>query len=702
MKTFLILSLIAVSCLAQQKPVAQTKAPAVTPVYQTLKFPPLKAVQLPKVEQFTLPNGLKVMILENHELPLASGSLRIRTGALLEPGDKAGLASIAGQVMRTGGTKQRKADDLNAKLESMAASIEGGIGNDSGSVGFNCLKENLDEVLDLFKEVVVEPAFSQDRLDLILTQARSEISRRNDSPEPIRNREFQNLLYGKDTAFGDREEYATIGNITRADLVAFHARYFFPANAMLSVYGDVDTAAVKAKLEKLFADWTSQKPAVPAFPVVTKQKAAGIYVADKPDSEQTFFTIGHLGGKLSDKDYAALTVMSNILGGGGTFSNRLMQSIRSDKSLAYGISSSWSADYLHEGTFTVSGSTNAATTSQAIAESIKEVKRMREEMVGPTELAAAKQRVENTFVFSFASPVQTLNRMMNYQYYGYPQDFINQYKDAVAKVTAQDILRVAKEYIKPEEFTIVAVGPAAKFTDKLKPLGEIRQLDITIPQPKAEAAKSDAGSLAAGKAALDKVAAAVGGKDKIAGVNDYVQSITSELNMGGNKVNVKQTNFWLKPMVFRQVNELPFGKIIAFFDGEKGFLKAPQGEQPLAGPFAAQVKGQLQRDYFAVLQSNEVKGRAVNLVREGELELKDDNGSVLLFSYDPKTMLPAKLAFTEGGVSAEVAYGNFKEVGGIQLPMQLKISQNGQVSTQTVTDWKLNTGLTVAAMSSKE
>ena len=147
---------------------------------------------------------------------------------------------------------------------------------------------------------------------------------------------------------------------------------------------------------------------------------------------------------------------------------------------------------------------------------------------------------------------------------------------------------------------------------------------------------------------------------------------------------------------------MPFGKIIAFFDGEKGFLKAPQGEQPLAGPFAAQVKGQLQRDYFAVLQSNEVKGRAVNLVREGELELKDDNGSVLLFSYDPKTMLPAKLAFTEGGVSAEVAYGNFKEVGGIQLPMQLKISQNGQVSTQTVTDWKLNTGLTIAAMSSKE
>lgn len=702
MKTFLFISLIVSSAFAQQKPTTPAKTPVVVPVYQTLKFPPLKAVQLPKVEQFTLPNGLKVMILENHELPLASGSLRIRTGALLEPGSKAGLASIVGQVMRTGGTKQRKADDLNAKLESMAASIEGGIGNESGSVSFNCLKENLDEVLDLLKEVVTEPAFSQDRLDLILTQARSGISRRNDSPEPIRDREFQNLLYGKDTPFGENEEYATIDNIKRADLVAFHERYFFPANAMLSVYGDINTAEVRAKLEKLFATWTTQQPAAPAFPTVTRQKVAGLYVADKPDSEQTFFTIGHLGGKLSDKDYAALTVMSNILGGAGTFSSRLMQSIRSDKSLVYGISSSWSADYLHEGTFTISGSTNATTTEQAIAESLKEVKRMREELVGPTELAAAKQRVENTFVFSFASPVQTLNRMMNYQYYGYPQDFINQYKDAVSKVTAQDILRVAKQHIKPEEFMIVAVGPAAKFTDKLKSLGAVKNLDITIPQPKAEAAKADATTLAAGRLAMDKVAAAVGGKDKIAGVNDYVQSITSELNMGGNKVNVKQTNFWLKPMVFRQVNELPFGKIIAFFDGEKGFLKAPQGEQPLAGPFAAQVRGQLQRDYFAILQSNEVKGRAVNLVRDGELELKDESGSVLHFFFDPKTMLPSKLAFTEGGVSAEVAYGGFREVSGIQLPMQLKISQNGQVSTQTVTDWKLNTGLTVAAMSSRE
>lgn len=677
---------------------AQTK-PAL-PVYKTLKYPALKPVQIPKVEQFTLPNGMKVMILENHELPLASGSLRIRTGAVLEPQEKAGLAGIVGQVLRSGGTKKRSADALNARLESIAAGIEAGVGNESGSVGFNCLKENLDEVLDLLKEVATEPAFSQDRFDLAITQARSGISRRNDDAGSIMGREFQNLIYGKSTPYGDNEEYATIQNIKREDLIAFHERYYFPANITMAVYGDVDTAKVKAKLEQLFAGWNPQRPAVPAFPKVTPQKSPGVYIAEKEDSEQTFFTIGHLGGKLNDKDYAALAVMADILGGG--FSSRLFQSIRSDRSLAYGISASWSADYLHEGTFTVSGSTAAANTDKAIVESIKEVKRMREEMVGPTELEAAKQRVENSFVFSFASPVQTLNRLMNYQYYGYPEDFILRYKEAVSKVTAQDILRVAKQYIKPEEFTIVAVGQTTKFADSLKPLGEVKKLDITIPQPKAEDVKADASTLAAGKAALDRVAAAVGGKDKIAGVNDYVQSINSELNMGGNKVTVKQTNSWLKPMVFRQVNELPFGKIIAFFDGEKGFLKAPQGEQPLAGPFAAQVRGQLQRDYFALLQSNELQGRTVNLIKEGELELKDASGSVLKFFYDPATFLPTKLAFTEGGLSAEIAFTDFQTVSGIKLPMLLKITQNGQVSTQTITSWKLNTGLTVAAMSVKE
>lgn len=690
--------------LLSAQPAKKTASPpaagAAQPIYKTLTYPPLRPVVLPKIDEFTLPNGMKVKLLENHELPLIGGTLMVRTGALAEPAAKAGLASLTGSVIRSGGTKQRNADELNAKLEGMAASIEASIGEERGTVGFNCLKENVDDVLSLFKEVVTQPAFAEDKVKLALTQASSGISRRNDSAGSILGREFTNLIYGKDTPYGEREEYATIGAITRADMVAWHDRYYFPANTMLAVQGDFNAAEMRAKIEKLFADWTTQRPAVPAYPAVTKRDSKGVYIAEKNDSEQTFFSIGHLAGRLSDKDYPALDVMSDILGGG--FSSRLFQKVRSDMSLAYQIYSAWGADYSHEGVFKISGSTKASTTDQAIAASLKEVKRMQDEMVGPAELAAAKQRVENSFVFNFDSPSKTLGRLMTYEFFGYPRDFINQYKDAVAKVTAADIQRVARQYIKPEEFTIVAVGKTAEFEKSLASMGAVKKLDVTIPEPKRETAKADSASLAKGQEVIGKLLAAAGGAAKFEAVNDWSQSVESELPMGPNKIKVKQTNMWLKPGIFRQVNELPFGKTIVYFDGEKGFLKAPQGEQPLPPPFIAQVKSQLSRDYLSLLQSAKRSGRTVNFVKDGQLEIADQGGATIQVAYDPATMLLSKISVTENGMTGEYTVSDYKEFGGIKLPTKTVINQGGQTVTQIVTDYKFNSGLKPEQLSAKE
>ncbi len=704
MKTTILSILLAGVLVAQNKPAPKTAAKpgsTATPYYQTLKYPALRAVELPKIEEFTLPNGMRVKLLENHELPLLSGSLVVRTGAILETAEKAGLAGLTGQVMRSGGTKQRSADELNAKLEGMAASVEASIGNERGSLGFSCLKENTDDVLALFKEVLMQPAFAQDKVDLALTQARSGISRRNDSPGSIVGREFQNLIYGKDTPYGEREEYATIGAVKREDMVAWHDRYFFPANTMLAVQGDFDTAEMKAKLTKLFADWTVTRPAVPQYPSVSKQNAKGVYVAEKSDSEQTFFLIGHLGGKLSDKDYPVLDVMADILG--GSFSSRLFQKVRSDLSLAYMISGAWAADYSHEGTFRIYGSTKASTTKDAIEASLKEVKRMQDEMVGPAELAAAKQRVENSFVFNFDSPSKTLNRLMTYEFFGYPRDFINQYKDAVAKVTAADIQRVAKEYIRPQDFTVVAVGKTEEFAKSLESMGPVKKLDISIPEPKQEGAKSDSASLAKGKEMHAKLIAAAGGAAKFAQINDWTQVVDSELPMGGNKMKIKQTNQWLKPSFFRQTNELPFGKTIVYFDGKGGFIKAPQGEQPLPPPFVAQVKAQLARGYFALMQGAEsMPGRQVNFVQDGVLEVADTGAPVVRLSYDPATMMVTKLALTENGMPMEVAVSDYKDVDGLKLPGKQVVVQAGQTVTQVITEWKINSGLKAEQLSAKE
>ena len=259
----------------------KTAAGAAIPSYKELKYPPLKPVQIPDVATFTLPNGMKLYLLEDHELPLVSGTARVRTGNLFDPADKVGLATRTGMVLRTGGTRARSGDELDVQLENIAASVESSIGETSGSVSFSALKENTDEVLGIFKELLTAPGFRPEKVELARTQLRSSIARRNDNPHGIVQREFAEIVYGRDNPYGWRIEYEMLDRIRRDDLVAFYQRYFFPANILLAVWGDFSTAEMRARLEKLFADWTVKQAPVPAFPKVSAQPAPGVYLAAK-------------------------------------------------------------------------------------------------------------------------------------------------------------------------------------------------------------------------------------------------------------------------------------------------------------------------------------------------------------------------------------------------------------------------------------
>jgi zinc protease len=218
------------------------------PSYKNLKFPPLRKITLPNPVTFELPNGMKVFLLENHELPLVSGTALVRTGNLFDPPGKQGVADITGMVMRTGGSGGKTGEQLDAELENIAASVESRIGETSGSVSFSCLKENTAEVLGIFKDVLSAPEFRQDQVDLAKTQWRSSIARRNDDPGGIAQREFAGLVYGKDTPYGWDINYVNIDAIQRADLVTFYRRYFYPKNIMLAVYGDFDSAEMRARI----------------------------------------------------------------------------------------------------------------------------------------------------------------------------------------------------------------------------------------------------------------------------------------------------------------------------------------------------------------------------------------------------------------------------------------------------------------------
>jgi zinc protease len=672
--------------------------------YKALKYPPLPQVKIPEPVEATLSNGMRLLMLEDHELPLIRGLALVHAGNLLDPSDQRGLSQVMADVLRSGGTKSKTGDQIDEELENIAGTVEAGMDETSANVSFSGLKETTDRVLAVFKDVLTNPEFRQDKLDLTLTQYRSAIARRNDDASDIPGRELTRILYGKDTPYGWQPEYADLARIHREDLVAFYQRYYFPKNIMLAVYGDFNAAEMKDKLERLFADWRVEQPAAPPFPALTAKPAPGIYFAPKEDVTQTFFSIGELGGTLRDPDYPALEVATNILGEG--FSSRLVSRIRTQLGYAYSIGASWAANYNFPGTFRISGSTKSMTTVETVQAIREEVEKIRTMEVTEKELDEAKQAVLNSFVFNFDSPAKTLNRVMRYEYFGYPKDFLFQYQKAIAAVTRADVLRVAKQHLRPEELAIVTVGNPKEFGKPLTTLGKVDDLDLTIPEPKQELAKSDTASLAKGKQLLQRAQQAMGGAEKLAAVKDATYSADIALEAAAGGIKIKQVNMYMALGALRQEQDLPFGKVIAYTDGKTGWLSTPQGEQPMPAEVLKQAQGEIFHEPFALMLSDRDPSRTVNAIGENAVEVANGGLSVRI-EFDPATGLPARETYADigsGGAPAETTeiYSDWREVDGIKLPHKAIQLENGMKMLEvTVSEYKINSGLNAAELSKR-
>jgi zinc protease len=690
-----------------QRAVAPRRSPAAeVPSYRALKFAPLRPVQIPQVSTFTLPNGMKLYLLEHHELPLVSGFALVRAGNLFDPPGKTGVAELAAIVLRTGGTKDLTGDQIDEKLENVAASVESLAGESTWQVSVTALRADADQALAIFRDLLVAPEFRQDKIDLAKTHMRGLIARRNDDPDSIAGREFSDIIYGPDTPYGARLEYEHLNRITRQDLLAFHRRYVFPGNVMLALYGDFSAPEMKTRIEKLFGSWNAQQPPVPRFPEVRGSPQPGIFLAAKPDLDRTFLRVGHLGGVFRDKDYPALEVMAQILG--GDFSSRLVKRIRTRLGQAYSIGASWDAGFEQPGLFEISTSTQSLNTIETIQTIREEIDKIRTSPVTGQELDLAKDTVANSFVFHFDTPSKTLLRLVRYQYYGYPGDFIFQYQKSVAAVTKDDILRVANQYLKPGKLTIVAVGNPASFGRSLTETGlPVKNIDLKIPEPKQELAPADAASLRQGRELLARVHQALGGADQLAAIHDFTEVVEMDTAAGSGRMKVKQTNRWIAPSHFHQESIFPFGRLVVYFDGAEGWLSAPQGTQPLAGAILKQAQGQAFRSLITLLLSDRDPLRKVNLADDNLIEISDQRGNVARLLVDQKTALPAKLSYqiAQGAGPASFAaevFSDWKPVGEIRLPHHITIQQDGRPATEvTVLDWLCNSGLNPEVLSKR-
>lgn len=455
-------------------------SPAFASDPRTMVFSPVE-FHPPKADRVQLDNGMVLYLLEDHELPRIQIEAMIRTGSIYEPPDKLGLARLTGAVMRTGGTATISGDALDDELEFMAAGLGSSIGSDVGYASLDILKKDLDRGLDLFTDMLMHPAFPQDKLDLAKQQALEAIRRRNDHPAGIASREFVKLIYGKDHPLGRESTVETIVRITRDDLVAFHARDYRPDAVILSVSGDFEKKEMIEKIRQAFAGWAPGRIDKPSLPPPQHAFQPSVNLVEKEIS-QSHLRIGHLGIRQDDPDYFAVSLMNDILGGGG-FRSRLFKTVRTERGLAYSVGSAFTPGDLERGMFVAYAETKAESTYQAISAIEREIRRIRTSPVTKEELRLAKDSFLNSFVFSFSNPAVIADRQAALEYYGLPADYLERFRDSVIRVTRAEILKVAQDHLRPDALIVLAVGRSDRFDRPLSDLGSLTVIPLeTIPE----------------------------------------------------------------------------------------------------------------------------------------------------------------------------------------------------------------------------
>jgi zinc protease len=409
-----------------------------------------------KDARVVLKNGMVVYILEDPTLPLVNIELLVRTGSYLEPAGKEGLASLTGSQIRRGGTRTLTAEQLDEKLDFLAANVSTSIGETSGRANFNSLRDTLDDSLKVFVEMLKEPRFQEDRLALAKEQALQQMKKRNDESEDIESREWNVLLYGEGHFTNRFTTPASLQSISRTDLVDFHRKYFHPANMIAAVSGSFSRATMIQKLEAAFAGWPGTAATVPPVPSEIQTATPGIYRIQK-DVNQGRVSIGLPSVRRGDPDAYALEVMNEILGGSG-FTSRIMKTVRSDEGLAYSAGSGLRPGIYYPGVFRAEFQSKSRSVAYATQLVLQEIKKIREQPVSAEELDTIKRNLIETFPSTFNSKAQTAGIFAADEYTRRDPTYWQTYRDRIKAVTAADVQRVAQKYLAPDKMVVLVVG----------------------------------------------------------------------------------------------------------------------------------------------------------------------------------------------------------------------------------------------------
>lgn len=694
-----------------------TPAQTPAPVQKKKMTPPPPAAprpfEFPKYSSRKLANGLTVFVIEDHRQPLVSYSLQILAGNIHEKPELSGIAGMTAGLLREG-TATRTSQQISTIVDTAGGSLGANAGDDFTTVSGTFIKPYADTGIELLADVVINPKFDQEEIDRQMRQAQSGLAVSYNDPEFLRPLVSARAIYGTHPyAYPGSGTPQSLRAIKREQIVQFHKNWYAPSRSYLAISGDVTPEEAFAKAEKYLGNWKVEPGALPRVGDPPAAKAQ-VIVLDKPDAVQTQIGVGHLAVPRKHPDYLPLQIGAQIFG--GSFNSRLNMKLRASEGLTYGAGAGFQSDKL-AGIFSASTFTRTEKTADAIRMIVDLIKDWKTNPATDEELNEAKAFLAGSYGLALETADAVAVRVLFQQIYDLPADYYTRYRENVMAITRERVAKAVQTHLQSDKLTIVAVGNAKEFAKSLEAFGPVRVISLADFDPIApdmmrlkETVVSSAEGVAKGKALIEALAVAMGGKEKLLALKDVTVRAKAKISTPQGAMDAEMVENVLYPDKYKGVMTVMGMNIVQAVDGSSAYVAQGPQVQDLPAPMAKEfgrsvyttggiglLRATLSGEGEALaLPPAEVDGRKQNVVlwKIGEMEVK-------VFS-DPEANQIRKLAYRgvgmQGPADFETTFGDYKEFNGLTLPTTESSTMNGQKAIErAISAYEFNTGLDAAA-----